>query len=96
MTPALREKHPENREFLSKPSQVLHLPLSERLHRVSQAFVQAKRKGLPAPTWSELDLLTSARSARCAHCGAKGATVMHPSWGGPDVGFVPFPADQMH
>jgi hypothetical protein len=35
------------------------------------------------------------RSARCAHCDAKGATVMHPSWGGADVGFVPFPADQM-
>jgi len=32
------------------------------------------------------------RSARCIACGHKGATIQRPSWGGTDVGFLPFPA----
>ena len=32
------------------------------------------------------------RSARCTACGHKGATIQRPSWGGTDVGFLPFPA----
>ena len=30
--------------------------------------------------------------ARCTACGNKGATIQHPSWGGADSGFLPFPA----
>jgi hypothetical protein len=30
-------------------------------------------------------------SARCAKCGRKGATLTGPSWGGMDVGVLPFP-----
>jgi len=30
-------------------------------------------------------------SARCTLCGHKGATIQRPSWGGKDVGFLPFP-----
>ena len=29
--------------------------------------------------------------ARCTACGHKGATIQRPSWGGADVGFLPFP-----
>ena len=32
------------------------------------------------------------RSARCTAYGHKGATIQRPSWGGTDVGFLPFPA----
>jgi hypothetical protein len=32
------------------------------------------------------------RSARCTAFGRKGATIQRPSWGGTDVGFLPFPA----
>lgn len=31
------------------------------------------------------------RAARCSACGRKGATLQHPSWGGSEIGFVPFP-----
>jgi hypothetical protein len=31
------------------------------------------------------------RAALCTCCGHKGATLQHPSWGGSEVGFVPFP-----
>lgn len=31
------------------------------------------------------------RNARCARCGHKGATIMNPSWGGEQVGWVPYP-----
>jgi hypothetical protein len=31
------------------------------------------------------------RSARCSKCGAKGATLMLPSWVSTTVGFAPFP-----
>ena len=34
------------------------------------------------------------RSARCTACGHKGATIQRPSWGGADVGFLPFPVLQ--
>jgi hypothetical protein len=29
--------------------------------------------------------------ARCTACGAKGATLQHPGWGGAQVGFLAFP-----
>jgi hypothetical protein len=29
--------------------------------------------------------------ARCTACGAKGATLQHPGWGGEQIGFLPFP-----
>jgi hypothetical protein len=29
--------------------------------------------------------------ARCTGCGAKGATIQYPGWGGNDIGFLPFP-----
>jgi hypothetical protein len=32
------------------------------------------------------------RSARCGCCGHKGATLQHPSWGGREIGWLPFPA----
>ena len=31
--------------------------------------------------------------ARCTECGHKGATLTHPTWGGNNVGFLPFPTD---
>jgi hypothetical protein len=31
------------------------------------------------------------RRARCTACGHKGATLQRPSWGGTDVGFLPYP-----
>jgi len=31
------------------------------------------------------------RCARCTPCGRLGATIQRPSWGGADVGFMPFP-----
>lgn len=34
--------------------------------------------------------------AKCGKCGHKRATLEHPSWGGSDVGFVPFPVDRRH
>jgi hypothetical protein len=30
--------------------------------------------------------------ARCTRCGARGASLQHPSWGGCEVGWMPFPA----
>jgi hypothetical protein len=33
--------------------------------------------------------------AHCTRCGARGATLMHPTWGGEDVGLSPFPADRL-
>jgi len=33
------------------------------------------------------------QSARCTICGRKGTKLQHPSWGGSDVGFQPFPTD---
>lgn len=33
------------------------------------------------------------RSLRCAKCGAKGATIQHPSWLDTKVGWEPFPGD---
>jgi hypothetical protein len=30
-------------------------------------------------------------SARCSHCGRKGASLQHPSWGGSTIGIQPFP-----
>jgi hypothetical protein len=35
------------------------------------------------------------RSARCAACGARGATLMLPSWGDTQVGFAAFPAERL-
>jgi hypothetical protein len=32
---------------------------------------------------------------RCSKCGRTGLTFTHPSWGGNDVGWSPFPVDQM-
>jgi hypothetical protein len=32
--------------------------------------------------------------ARCTACGHKGATLQRPSWGGADVGFLPFPVER--
>jgi hypothetical protein len=32
------------------------------------------------------------RCARCTSCGRLSATFQRPSWGGKDVGFLPFPA----
>jgi hypothetical protein len=34
-------------------------------------------------------------SARCAKCGARGASLQAPSWGGLDVGIAPFPVDRL-
>jgi hypothetical protein len=34
------------------------------------------------------------RCGRCTTCGHKGATIQRPSWGGADVGFLPFPAQK--
>ena len=33
------------------------------------------------------------RRVRCTACGNRGCTLQHPSWGGNDVGFLPFPAE---
>jgi hypothetical protein len=33
--------------------------------------------------------------ARCTRCGVKGATPMHPTWGGEHIGLAPFPADRL-
>jgi len=35
------------------------------------------------------------RCARCTECGHKGATILHPGWGGADVGFQPYPAHKL-
>ena len=35
------------------------------------------------------------RCARCSACGNKGATIQHPGWGGNDVGFLPFPVEEL-
>jgi hypothetical protein len=34
------------------------------------------------------------QNAWCTACGHKGATIQRPSWGGTDVGFLPFPTDR--
>jgi hypothetical protein len=31
--------------------------------------------------------------ARSAGCGSKGATLKHPTWGGNNIGFMPFPTE---
>ena len=31
--------------------------------------------------------------ARCTGCGGKGATLKHPTWGGNNIGFLPFPTE---
>jgi hypothetical protein len=31
-------------------------------------------------------------SARCTRCGGRGATLQHPSWGGREFGWMPFPS----
>jgi len=46
--------------------------------------IDAERKGADASS----DVLR--QRARCTACGDKGATLQHPSWGGADVGFLPF------
>ncbi len=33
--------------------------------------------------------------ARCTRCGARGAMLMHPSWGGSHIGVAPSPAHQL-
>jgi hypothetical protein len=33
--------------------------------------------------------------ARCTACGNKGATIQRPSWGGADIGFLPFPTKKI-
>jgi hypothetical protein len=33
-------------------------------------------------------------SARCSRCGARGATLQHPSWGGREIGWTPFPVSE--
>lgn len=35
------------------------------------------------------------RNGRCSACGHTGVTLTHPSWGGSDVGWAPFPVDEM-
>jgi hypothetical protein len=35
------------------------------------------------------------RCARCTVCNHKGASVQHPSWGGADIGFLPFPVERL-
>jgi hypothetical protein len=32
---------------------------------------------------------------RCTRCGPRGATLMHPTWGGEHIGLSPFPADRL-
>jgi hypothetical protein len=34
---------------------------------------------------------TLRQRARCRACGNKGATIQRPTWGGDNVGFLPFP-----
>jgi hypothetical protein len=34
------------------------------------------------------------REARCARCGHRGATLIHPSWMGTIIGMAPFPTDR--
>ena len=33
-------------------------------------------------------------SARCSHCGRKGASLQHPGWGGAAIGIQPFPVSE--
>jgi hypothetical protein len=42
------------------------------------------------PTFGALGQ-ASAVCARCTVCGHKDATIQHPGWGVPDIGFLPFP-----
>lgn len=35
------------------------------------------------------------RHGRCSACGHVGLTFTHPSWGGENVGWTPFPVDEM-
>ena len=35
------------------------------------------------------------RYGRCSKCGRVGLSFTHPSWGGTDVGWAPFPVDEM-